>query len=368
MTLRDDRADVLSNPVLRTQPLSGWPASARSAMASPDVPAEHPDDLRELVTPYARPDNPRGSRELLYTAIPFLALIAVIFYGLDRGIWWASLAMVLPAAAFLVRLFIIQHDCGHGSYFKSRWANDLLGRVIGVFTLTPYAFWRRDHSVHHATAGNLARRGVGDITTLTVREYLARPAWDRFFYRVYRHPLVLFVVGPAYQFLILHRIPRGSPAKNRKTWLSIFGTNLALAIIAITVALSLGWRPLVIGYMPVMMLAGSIGIWLFYVQHQFEDTYWEGEQHWDFEVAAFEGCSFYDLPSFLHWLTGHIGFHHIHHFSSRIPSYRLRAAFEGIPALRRAKRLGLLESLKCARLTLWDEERRKLVRFADIRA
>ncbi|MEA2779619.1 MAG: hypothetical protein QOK29_1163 [Rhodospirillaceae bacterium] len=321
---------------------------------------------RELIEPFTRADSRRGTLELICTVLPFFGLVAAMFYGLHCEIW-AVLALVLPAAAFLVRLFIIQHDCGHGSYFKSRRMNDLLGRVIGVFTLTPYAFWRQDHAVHHATSGNLSRRGVGDITTLTVREYLSRPALNRLVYRLYRHPLVLFGIGPAYQFLLVHRVPRGSPVKNRKSWLSILGTNAALAAIAVAVTLLLGWRPLVMGYLPVIMLAGSIGIWLFYVQHQFESTYWEEEPHWDFQAAAFEGCSLYDLPGFLHWLTGHIGFHHIHHLAIRIPSYRLRAAFDAVPAFREAKRLRLGESLGCSRLVLWDERRRKLVRFADAR-
>ena len=222
--------------------------------------------------------------------MPFLALLAGIFLGLAHEIW-AALILVLPAAAFLVRLFIIQHDCGHGSYFKARWANNLLGRVIGVLTLTPYAFWRHDHAVHHATSGNLSRRGTGDITTLTIGEYRARSALRRLIYRIYRHPLLLFVIGPAVQFILVHRIPRGSPTRNHKAWLSVLGTNVALAAVAAVIVLLIGWRPLVIGYLPISFLAGSIGIWLFYVQHQFENTYWRKDAEWNFEAAAFEGCS-----------------------------------------------------------------------------
>jgi omega-6 fatty acid desaturase (delta-12 desaturase) len=217
---------------------------------------------------------------------------------LDHDIWLA-LVLVLPAAFFLMRLFVIQHDCGHGSYFRSRWVNNFLGRIIGVFTLTPYAFWRDDHTRHHAGSGNLARRGIGDIITLTVGEYHARSPARQLLYRIYRHPLVLFVIGPAYQFLLMHRIPRGSPARNSKKWLSVFGTNATLAVVAVGVIILLGWRPLVIGYLPISLLAGSIGIWLFYDQHQFEDTYWRSSAEWNFEAAAFEGCSFYDLPGIL---------------------------------------------------------------------
>jgi omega-6 fatty acid desaturase (delta-12 desaturase) len=322
---------------------------------------------RELAAPFAKPDGRRGALELLYTAAPFLLLVGAILYGVQQEIWGA-VALVLPAAAFLVRLFIIQHDCGHGSYFRSRRANDYLGRIIGVFTLTPYAFWRQDHATHHATSGNLSRRGVGDITTLTVREYLSRPALRRLLYRLYRHPVVLFVIGPAYQFLLVHRLPRGHPLRSRTTWLSVLGTNAVLAAAGAGVVLLLGWRPLVIGYLPISLLAGSIGIWLFYVQHQFEDTYWRNAPQWDFQAAAFEGCSLYDLPAILHWLTGHIGFHHIHHLAIRIPSYRLRAAFDAVPAFRQARRLRLRESFGCAKLALWDERRGRLVRFADIGA
>ena len=222
------------------------------------------ESWRQLVAHYAKPDSRRGALELLCTALPFLALVAALCWGLVHEVW-TVLVLILPASAFLVRLFIIQRDCGHGSYFKARWTNNLLGRVIGVFTLTPYAFWRHDHAVHHAASGNLSRRGIGDITILTVEEYLSRSMWGRLFYRLYRHPLTLFVIGPAYQFLLVHRVPRGSPAKNRAAWASVIGTNAALAAIIAAAAMVLGWRPLVIGYLPISMLAGSIGIWLFYV-------------------------------------------------------------------------------------------------------
>jgi acyl-lipid omega-6 desaturase (Delta-12 desaturase) len=322
---------------------------------------------RELVAPFARADNLCGTVELCCTAVPFLLLVVAIFYCLDHEIW-GGLVLIPPAAAFLVRLFVIQHDCGHGSYFRSRWANDVLGRIIGVFTLTPYAYWRQDHAVHHATSGNLSRRGTGDIATLTVCEYLSRPALRRLLYRLYRHPVVLFAIGPAYQFLLVHRLPRGHPVRSRNGWLSVLGTNAALAGAGTTVVLLFGWRPLVLGYLPVALLAGSIGVWLFYVQHQFQDTYWQDEAHWDFQTAAFEGCSLYDLPGVLHWLTGHIGLHHIHHLASRVPSYRLRAAFEAIPAFHQVRRLRLRKSFDCAKLALWDERQGRLVRFADIGA
>jgi acyl-lipid omega-6 desaturase (Delta-12 desaturase) len=333
----------------------------RSDPAAPGTPG-----WRELIGPYAKANGRRGVLELLCTALPFFVLVAGVLFGLAHEIW-AAMSLVVPAAAFLVRLFTIQHDCGHGSYFPSRRANDLLGCIIGVFTLTPYSFWRRDHAVHHAGSGNLSRRGIGDIATLTVGEYLARSASRRLLYRLYRHPLTLFLVGPAYQFLLVHRIPRGSLRKNREGWISVIGTNAALAAVLGAAMLLVGWRPLVAGYLPIAMLAASIGIWLFYVQHQFEGTYWRQDSEWEFEAAAFEGCSFYDLPGILRWLTGHIGFHHIHHLALKIPGYRLRAAYDAIPAFRRAKRLSLRESLGCWRFALWDEQRRSLVPFSAIR-
>jgi omega-6 fatty acid desaturase (delta-12 desaturase) len=320
----------------------------------------------EILAPYTAPENWRGLVALSTTGVPFLALLAVMLYGLSEGVW-CSVLLAAPAAALLVRLFTIQHDCGHGSFFRSRRANALLGRVLGLFTLTPYAFWRRDHAVHHATSGNLERRGVGDITTLTVREYLSLPRLRRLLYRAYRNPIVLFGIGPAYQFLLRHRIPTGHPWRQRETWISVLGTNAALAAIVAALGLTFGFVPLVVGYLPVIVPAATAGVWLFYVQHQFENTYWESDPRWDFHAAAIEGCSFYDLPRVLHWLTGHIGFHHIHHLSTKVPSYRLYACFKENPELWRAKRLSLWQSLKCPMLALWDEETRQMVTFGQVR-
>ncbi len=325
--------------------------------------AAHP--WRELAVGYGRPDTRRGILQVLVTALSFLALAAGALCGVTYGIW-PALALTVPAAGFMVRLFTIQHDCGHGAFFKSRRANDYLGRALGVLTLTPYAFWRRRHALHHASSGNLDGRGVGDITTLTKREYLSRSAWQRFLYRLYRHPIVLFGIGPLYIFLVQHRIPTGNPVRHWRSWVSVLGTNLsivaALAVLAAVVDLYL----LLVAYLPIVVLASSIGVWLFYIQHQFEDTYWEKKPSWNFHTAALEGCSYYDLPRPLHWLTCHIGLHHIHHLCSKIPNYRLWECFQKTPALQNAKRLTLWQSLKCARLAIWDEDRRKLVSFRDL--
>jgi acyl-lipid omega-6 desaturase (Delta-12 desaturase) len=319
---------------------------------------------REIVAPYARPDTRRAVIQLLDTGLPFLVLVAALLYGIGRY-RWAAFPLVVPAAALLVRLFMIQHDCGHGSFFKSRLANDLLGRTLGVLTLTPYAFWRSSHATHHATSGNLDRRGVGDVITLTVREYRLLPAWRRLFYQIYRHPLVLFGIGPTYLFVIRHRIPTGNPLRHRQRWTSILGTDAVIAATILLLVLTVGPRAVLLGYLPMILLASSLGVWLFYIQHQFEDTYWQAEAEWDFGAAALQGSSFYDLPRALHWLTGYIGFHHIHHLCSKVPNYRLRACFEQNSEFWQAKRLTLFDSLRCPRLALWDEEQRILVSFRD---
>lgn len=300
--------------------------------------------------------------QLLTTGLLLLAAMAALILGLGRGIW-PALIFAAPAALFLVRLFVIQHDCGHGSFFRSRRVNDRLGRALGVLTLMPYGFWRRTHAVHHATSGNLDRRGTGDVTTLTVKEYLSQPRWRRLRYCLYRHPLVLLGVGPAYLLLIRYRIPTGNPLRNWDSWLSILGTNAVATAMVAGAALVVGVGVFLLAYGVVLLLATSIGVWLFYIQHQFEDGYWEAEPQWAFRAAALQGSSFYDLPRVLHWLTGSIGFHHIHHLASKIPNYHLRACFADTPAFQQVERLSIWDGFKCLRLALWDEETRKLVSF-----
>jgi len=316
------------------------------------------------VAPYARADHRRAVAQLLNTGLPFVLLMAALLCGAGRHPV-LTLPLAAPAALLLVRLFAIQHDCGHGSFFASRRTNDLLGRALGVLTLTPYACWRKSHAIHHANSGNLDRRGTGDVRTLTVREYHWLSLRWRLRYRVYRHPLVLFGLGPIFLFVIHHRIPTVSPFCHRRIWGSILGTNAAVAAIVMLMLLTLGARALMLGYLPVILLAASTGIWLFYIQHQFEHTYWATGPDWDFHAAALKGSSFYDLPAVLHWLTGYIGFHHIHHVCSKIPNYRLRECFDENPEFRDARRLTLRDSLKCSRHSLWDEERQLLVSFRD---
>jgi len=315
------------------------------------------------LAPYLRPSLTRALTQLLTTGLPFLAVMTCLLIALHHGVL-AAMLLLPVGAALLVRLFIIQHDCGHGSFFASPWANGLVGRALSLLTLTPYAFWRRDHAMHHAGTGNLDRRGAGDVTTLTLAEYRALPFRRRMVYRLYRHPLVMFGVGPAWLILLRLRIPRGHPFRRWRDWVSIVGTDAALAALVAALMVIWGPIPVLLGWLPVMLLAATIGVWLFYIQHQFENAYWEARQHWDFHAAALSGSSFYDLPVVLHWVTGNIGFHHIHHLASRIPNYRLRECHEANPLLQEAPRLTLLQSLRCARLALWDAEQRKLVPFS----
>lgn len=321
---------------------------------------------QQRLAPYCRPEAARALRQLFSTSLPFLASMAALLYAMSHGVWFA-LALAVPAAIFLVRLFIIQHDCGHGSFFKSRRINETLGLVLSAFTMMPYSAWRQAHAAHHANAGNLDQRGTGDVTTLTVREYQSRSRGRRFLYRLYRHPLMLFGVGPAYLLLVRYRVPLGRELRDRRRWLSIIGTDLVAAASAVGLSAIIGAGPFLLAWSTVLLLATSLGVWFFYIQHQFADTYWADGASWEFRAAAIEGSSYYDLPRFLHWLTGSIGFHHIHHLASKVPNYRLRACFEANPEFQRAKRLTLWASIKSVHLALWDEERRELISFRQAR-
>ena len=309
----------------------------------------------------------RSLFEIAVTAIPFALLWAAMWISLQWS-YLLSLAIAVPAAGFLVRLFMIQHDCGHGSFFRRRWANDWAGRAMSVLTFTPYDHWRRSHAVHHASSGNLDRRGIGDITTLTVAEYLARPLWRRLAYRVYRHPLVLFAVGPAYLFLVQHRFPAGDAVKGWRSWLSPMATNAAMALLAVAIIWLVGIKAFVLVQLPIILLAASIGVWLFYVQHQFEDTVWADEKTWTVHEAALHGSSHYDLPAVMRWFTANIGIHHVHHLCSRIPYYRLPRVLRDHPELKNVGRITLLDSLASVRLALWDETQRRLISFRQLRA
>jgi acyl-lipid omega-6 desaturase (Delta-12 desaturase) len=316
---------------------------------------------------YRDPSPLRSLLELGITIVPFVLLWWLTWASISLG-YWIGLLFVVPAAAFLVRLFMIQHDCGHGSFFRRRALNDWLGRAIGVLTLTPYDHWRRTHAIHHATSGNLAQRGFGDIDTLTVREYLTRSPWQRLCYRLYRHPAVMFGVGPLYLFVVQHRYPAGMMRDGWQPWLSTMATNLAVAVLAGTLITAIGLKTFLLIQIPIVALAASAGVWLFYVQHQFEETFWANGDAWNVHEAALHGSSHYDLPPLLRWFTANIGVHHVHHLSSRIPFYRLRRVLESHPELASVGRLTMGDSLRCVRLVLWDELRRRLISFDELRA
>jgi omega-6 fatty acid desaturase (delta-12 desaturase) len=321
-----------------------------------------------ILSRYREPSHARSIAELAITALPLMVLWLASWFAFSLGYWWASLLIAVPAAGFLVRLFMIQHDCGHGAFFSTRWANDWTGGVIGVLTLTPYGLWRRTHAIHHATAGNLGRRGIGDVATLTVLEYCALSRWGRLKYRVYRHPLVMFGLGPAYLFFLQHRLPLGLMRGGWQPWASAMATNVAIASIIAGLSWLIGIKAVLLVHLPIALLAGTIGVWLFYVQHQFEHTVWEADADWNLQEAALRGSSHYDLPAALRWFTANIGLHHVHHLSSRIPYYRLPQVLRDHPELGEMGRLTLLESFRCVRLALWDETQRRLVSFRDLRA
>ena len=316
---------------------------------------------------HREPDHGRSALELLITLVPFVGLWVLMWLSLQAG-YGLYLLLAVPAAGFLVRLFMLQHDCGHGSLFRHRFMNDWLGRVLGVLTLTPYDFWRRTHAAHHASSGNLDRRGMGDVDTLTVREFRALSWFGRLRYRLYRHPLVLFGLGPAYLFFLQYRLPVGLMRGGWQPWLSTMATNLAILLAAAGTIWFVGIGAFLLVHVPVTLIGASLGVWLFYVQHQFEDTFWAREKAWNVHEAAFHGSSHYDLPVVLRWFTANIGLHHIHHLSSRIPFYRLPAALRQNPELAKVERLTLGQSLWCARLVLWDESARRLISFRELRA
>ncbi len=323
-------------------------------------------DWGALLAPYRKSQAWRSIFQLVTTALPLAALWLAMLWSLRVG-YWLTLLLAVPAALLVVRMFMFQHDCGHGSFFRSQKANNWVGRVIGVLTLVPYAYWRKTHAIHHATSGNLDSRDFGDIDTLTVREYLSRPWIKRVMYRFYRDPLVLLLIGPAYQFIIKHRYPADIPRNWKREWASVHWTNLALLAVLVAATLTIGLGRFVAVQLPITLIAGSVGVFLFYVQHQYEDTYWRYREAWDYHAAGLEGASFYRLPRVLHWMTANIGFHHIHHVNPRIPNYHLRRCYNENPELHEVTQLSIPQSIKTLWLTLWDEDERRLVGFRSLR-
>lgn len=307
----------------------------------------------------------RAAMQLANTLIPLAVLVAAMFATVNTA-YWATLLLAIPAGGLLVRAFIIQHDCGHGSFFASRTVNDLVGRGMSVLTMTPYGLWRREHAQHHASSGNLDRRGVGDVDTLTVAEYQALSTFGKLRYRLYRNSAFLFGIGVPVYFMFLQRLPFLHSLPARDAWKSVIGLNVGLAVFYAPFVYVFGLSNVLWVVLPIVHVAAAVGGWLFFIQHQFEEAHWEKAPSWDFQVAALLGSSFYDLPRALNWFTGNIGLHHIHHLNSMIPNYRLVDCIEASPELKSINRMTLLDSLKCARLKLWDESGKRLIGFSEL--
>ena len=324
----------------------------------------HLNDIhwRPVVAKYARPDLWRSIWQIVNTLVPYFALLYLSIRSLEIS-FWLTLPLTLLTAGFMVRTFIIFHDCGHGSFFKSREANKWLGRITGFLVFTPYQRWTHDHAVHHATAGNLDRRGTGDVYTMTVQEYLEAPWWKKFGYRVMRQPGFMFIFGSLIVFVITQRIP---PKRGKRAITSVWMMNLALAIWVTLMSFIFGWKAYLVVQLLVIFFGASGGIWLFYIQHNFEDTYWEHHDKWDFFKASVQGSSFYKLPAVLNWFTGNIGYHHIHHLSPKIPNYKLPKAFKENPIFH-VKPVTLWSSFKSLTLRLYDEKTRKLVGWSALK-
>lgn len=320
--------------------------------------------LRQSIAVYEKPKTKSSVWQIVNTLLPFFALWLAAYLSLSVS-YWLTLALAIPAAGFLIRIFIIFHDCCHKSFFKSRFANEIVGTITGILTCVPYYQWRYSHNVHHATCGNLNRRGTGDIWTLTVQEYLSSSLLRRFAYRMYRNPLFMFVLGPIYIFLIDYRFNRKSAGKKER--INTYITNLGIVGLAGLLCWTLGWHAFLLVQGPVFLISGSVGIWLFYVQHQFEDAYYEEEDKWDYVKAAIQGSSFYKLPKVLCWITGNIGFHHVHHLSPRVPNYYLASVHNTNPILQEAETITLLSSLRSLRFKIWDEQSKKFVGFRDLK-
>lgn len=334
--------------------------------STPGKPAQWPRIAawKQSLARYERPAVSKALWQLLNTIIPYALLWYLMYWSLEVS-WWLTALLTLLAGAFLVRVFIISHDCGHGSFFRSRLANDLVGTLTGLLCFTPYYHWRWEHAVHHASAGNLDRRGTGDVWTLTVQEYLEASRWKRFSYRLARNPFVLFVIAPLVLFLLLERVPKAKAGPRER--LSVYLTNLVLAGFILVMGWAIGFKAFLLLQCGVMAVAASAGVWLFYVQHQFEGVYWERSDRWDYTKAALEGSSFYRLPRVLQWFSGNIGFHHIHHLNSKIPNYRLEECHRSEPLFHAVKPVTLGASLKSFGYRLWDETARRMVGYSALR-
>jgi omega-6 fatty acid desaturase (delta-12 desaturase) len=310
-----------------------------------------------IVAKYAFPDTWRSIWQVLNSVVPFIVMWYLMYRALEVG-YWLTLILAVPAAGFMVRMFILFHDCCHGSFLKTQKANDRMGLMLGVLVWTPYYEWKHDHAIHHATAGDLDRRGIGDVYTMTVEEYLAAPWWKKIGYRIMRSPMILFTIGSFLVFTVTHRFSRPGTGKREKS--SVLWTNLALAAVIGWIMLKIGWAAFLLVEVPILLIACSAGVWLFYVQHNFDPSYWERHESWQFFKAGMDGSSFYKLPRVLQWFTGSIGFHHIHHLSPKIPNYKLEKCHNENPIFQ-IEPLTVRKSLKSLFYRLWDEREKMLV-------
>ncbi len=322
------------------------------------------DDLKwqKLVAPYTQPSLGRSIWQLVNTMVPYFAVWGLMIWTIQIS-YWITLGLSILAAGLMVRLFILFHDCCHGSFFKSRQANETLGSILGIFVFTPFHHWRHSHNIHHASASNLDKRGIGDVWTMTVQEYLAAPWWKRAAYRTMRNPYFLFSIGASYVFFIAHRFWASYDGKVEK--LSVVYTNLGMAAFYGMLMFFFGWQQVLMVQIPITIFASAIGVWMFYVQHQFEDTYWSPKPEWSFVRAGMEGSSFYKLPPVFQWFSGNIGFHHIHHLSPKIPNYYLPKCHEENPAFQ-VEPLTFWESLKCTTLHLYDDTAKRLITWKEL--
>jgi omega-6 fatty acid desaturase (delta-12 desaturase) len=322
-------------------------------------------EWKSVVARYQQPAIARSMLQVATTMLPLAGMLYVMYRSLSVS-YWITLLLALPTAGLLVRTFIIMHDCAHGSFSPWRRVNEVVGFITGAMTMTAFTQWRRAHALHHASSGDLARRGNGDVDTLTVREFRSRTRWQRFQYRLVRHPAILFGIGPIH-FIITNRIPpKGSLTTDRQAS-GVWTTNLAILLAVVAMSLWIGWRAVFLVYFPAMYIAAAVGIWLFYVQHQFEDTYWKDHAEWDYATAAIHGSSYFKLPVVLQWFTGNIGLHHVHHLGPRIPNYNLQRCHDENALFHDVTVLTIRESLKTLRLALWDEEQGRLVGFREVR-
>ncbi len=320
--------------------------------------------LKKEMAPFEKANRNASIRQLLNTLIPFFALWYGAYLSLEVS-YLLTLALSVIASGFLVRIFIIFHDCCHNSFFKNKKANKIIGTITGVITLFPFSQWQRDHSIHHATSSNLDKRGTGDIWVLTVQEYIDAPFWTKVGYRLYRNPIIMFGLGPIYQFLIVNRFNR-KDAKWKER-LNTYITNVSIVALYSGMCWLIGWEAFLLVQLPIFLLSGSAGIWLFYIQHTFEQSYFEVDSEWEYVKAAVEGSSYYKLPKILQWLTGNIGFHHVHHLSPRVPNYLLEEAHNESEALQHAPTITIAKSLESLRFKLWDEENKNFVGYKAVK-